>query len=199
MSFNSIILFIHVTGAIGYFVSIGTLLFALVGLRRAQYIEQVRALIHLTDLSGPFGGVSALFLLATGFYMALTSWSLQTSWILVALISLLLMVPASAAVIAPRRGALDRLVREAPDGALSEALLEHTHDPILLSTPPTVTALLLGMVFLMTTKPDLTTSIIVMVVALVLGLASGVLVSRSRPTQEQKTAAHKGRPSESVG
>src|SRR5947207_10343983 len=134
MSIYSIILFVHVIGAIGYFLGIGTQLFVLVGLRRAQRVEQVRALIQLNDLSGPVSGISVLLLLAAGLYLAITAWSLLTSWILVALISLILMVPTTAALIAPRRRALiDQLAREAPEGAISLALTQRIHDPVLLA------------------------------------------------------------------
>ena len=52
----------------------------------------------------------------------------------------------------------------------------------------TVTILLLGIVFLMTNKPSLIGSLIVMAVALVLGLASGVLVSLTTHTPGQGMA-----------
>src|SRR5437016_6601312 len=153
MSIYSIILFVHVIGAIGYFLGIGTQLFVLVGLRRAQRVEQVRALIQLNDLSGPVSGISVLLLLAAGLYLAITAWSLLTSWILVALISLILMVPTSAALIAPRRSAIvKQLAREAPGGELSEALERDIDDPVLATVCTTVLTLLLGLVFLMTTK-----------------------------------------------
>jgi hypothetical protein len=93
MSIYNIVLVVHVIGAIGYFLSIGSWLFILVGLRRAQHVEQVRALIHLNDLSGPFGAGSAVVLLIAGLYLALTAWSPLIGWILVALISLILIVP----------------------------------------------------------------------------------------------------------
>src|SRR5215475_2814327 len=186
MSIYTIVLFVHVVGAIGYFLSIGTQLFILVGLRRAQHVEQVRALIHLNDLSGPFGAGSAVVLLASGLYLALSAWSLLTGWILVALISLILIVPTTAVLIAPRRSAIvKQLERSAPDGALSLALSQRLHDPVLLATLLTVVALLLGIVFLMTTKPALGGSLIVMAVALVLGLLSSLLVSQMRRAPRQ--------------
>ncbi len=146
MNIYTIVLFVHVIGAIGYFLGIGLWLFVLVGLRRTQRVEQVRALIHLNDLSGPFSGISALLLLGAGLYLALTAWSLLTSWILVALISLLLMVPTSATLIAPRRSALvKQLAREAPGGELSRALEQHIDDPVLATVCTTVLTLLLGL------------------------------------------------------
>jgi hypothetical protein len=190
---------LHVVGAIGYFLGIGTWLFVLVGLRRAQRVEQVRAFIHLIGLSGPLSGIGALFILATGLYMVLTAWSLSTGWILVALISLILMASSGAALIEPRRRAIDRLAREAPDGPLPQPLELRTHDPVLLTALQTIGALLLGMVFLMTTKPDLVGSLIVVGVALLLGLASGVLVSRTRRTPGQGMVAKPERDKKLIG
>ncbi len=185
MSIYTVILFLHVVGAIGYFLGIGLWLFILLGLRRTQRVEQVRSLIHLTDLSAPFSGASAVLLRGTGLYLALSTWSLLTSWILVALISLLLMVPTSAALIAPRRSAIvKQLAREAPEGELSRTLERHLDDPVLATVFTTVVILLLGLVFLMTTKPNLAGSLIVMVVALLLGLAAGAPVSRMRRAPE---------------
>jgi Predicted integral membrane protein (DUF2269) len=199
MNTYNIVLFFHVSGAIGYFVGIGTWLFILVGPRRAQRVEQVRALINLIGLTGPFTGISVLLLLASGFYMALTAWNLQTSWILIALISLVLMASLGAALIEPRRRAIDRLAREAPDGPLPESLERRTHDPILLTALETVAALLLGMVFLMITKPELIGSLIVMIVALVLGMASCMLVSVTTRTWWQRETAHTNSERERVG
>src|SRR5205807_8755916 len=116
MSIYTIALFLHVSGAIGYFVSIGTWLFGLVGLRRAQRVEQVRSLVHLVGLTGPVFGISVLLILAPGLYMAITAWSLQTGWIAVGLVSLVLMAPLGTALIEPRRRAIQRLARDAPDG-----------------------------------------------------------------------------------
>jgi hypothetical protein len=200
MSIYTIVLFLHIVGAIGYFLGIGMWLFILLGLRRAQRVEQVRALIHLNDLSGPFSGISALLLLAAGLYLALTAWSLLTGWILVALISLLLMVPTSAALIAPRRSAIvKQMAREAPGGEISEALERHIDDPVLATVCTTVLTLLLGLVFLMTTKPNLVGSLIVIVVALLLGLAAGARVSRLKRSPRKRTVAESERRREPVG
>ncbi len=200
MSIYNLVLFVHVIGAIGYCLGIGMWLFVLAGLRRAQRVEQVRSLIRLNDLSGPFSGISALLLLGAGLYLALAAWSLLTSWILVALISLLLMVPTSAALIAPRRSAIvKQLAREAPGGELSRALERHIDDPVLATVCTTVAALLLGLIFLMTTKPDLVGSLIVMVVALLLGLATGVLVSRMRRAPEPGMGDQKAQGQEAIG
>jgi uncharacterized membrane protein len=183
MNAYTLVLFAHVVSAIGYCIGIATLLLVLVGLRRARRVEQVRALMQLNDVSAPVGGMSAL-LLAAGLYLALTEWSLLTSWILVALISVIVMVPTSAVLIAPRRRALaEQLARETSEGGISAALTRRIHDPVLFAVVQTVAALLLGLIFLMTTKPDLVGSVVVMVVALALSLASSALTMRAGQIQ----------------
>jgi hypothetical protein len=124
--------------------------------------------------------------------LAFTAWGLQTGWIDVALISLILMAPLGTALVEPRRRAIDRMAREAPDGPLPESLEQRTHDPLLGTTLQTLATLLLGIVFLMTTKPSLPVSLIVIAVALALGLASGLLVSRAARTQVQRADARAG-------
>jgi len=155
MSIYNIFLFLHVSGAIGYFVGMGTWLFGFAAMRRAQRVEQVRALTNLTGRLGPLFGISVLLILVTGLYMAITAWGFQTGWIPVALVSLILIAPLGTAIIEPRRRTIARLAQEAPDGPLPQELEQRIHDPILGTALQTVTILLLGIVFLMTTKPEL--------------------------------------------
>jgi hypothetical protein len=188
MSIYNIALFLHVSGAIGYFVGMGTWLFGFAALRRAQRVEQVRALTNLAGRLGPLFGISVLLLLATGLYMTITAWGFQTGWIPVALVSLILIAPLGTAFIEPRRRAIARLAQEAPDGPLPQELEQRIHDPILGTALQTVTSLLLGIVFLMTNKPELIGSLIVIAVALALGLASGLLFSRATRTRQLEAA-----------
>lgn len=188
MTIYTIALFLHVSGAIGYFIGMGIWLFGLSALRRTQRVEQVRALIRLVERSGPLFGISVLFILATGLYMTITAWGFQTGWIDVALISLILIAPLGTVFIEPRRRTIDRLAKEAPDGSLPRSLEQSTRDPVLLTAVETVSTLLLGIVFLMTNKPSLIGSLIVMAIALALGLALGALTSRAARTREQEAA-----------
>ncbi|MBV9689212.1 MAG: DUF2269 family protein [Ktedonobacteraceae bacterium] len=198
MSIYNIALFLHVSGAIGYFAGMGTWLFGFAAMRRAQRVEQVRSLTNLTGQLGPLFGISVLLILVTGLYMAVTAWRFQTGWIPVALVSLVLIAPLSTAFIEPRRRAIARLAQEASDGPLPQALQQRIHDPVLGTALQTVTILLLGIVFLMTNKPALVSSLIVMAVALLLGLASGLLVSRSGHNRGQSVAASADRMREPV-
>ncbi len=190
MSLYTIALFVHVSGAIGFLLGIGTWVLGLVALRRAQRGEQVRALAALVALSDPVAVISILLLLAAGLYMALAVWGLQTGWIDVVLGSFVLMAPMSAVVIEKRIHTITTIAREAPDGPLPEALDARIHDPVLGIALFTLAALLLGIVFLMTTKPSLAGSILVMVVALVLGLASSLFFFRVARPRTQGVVTH---------
>lgn len=175
MNLYPIALFFHICGDVGIFIGLGVQLLSLTALRRAQSVEQVRAIAWLIPLSDLMGIISALLTTVTGLYMALTVWGWQTGWIAVALASLILFLPLLiGGVIEPRTCAIVAIAREAPNGLLPEALDQRIHDPVLGAALQTMAALLFGLIFLMTIKPSLVNSILVMAVALALGLASGL-------------------------
>jgi hypothetical protein len=180
MNLYSLMLFVHVSGDIGIFIGIGIQMLSLIALRRATRVEQVRAIAGLITLSDPISVISALVTIAAGLYMALTVWSLQTGWIAVALGSLVVFLPLLiAGVIEPRMRAIVTMAKEAPDGPLPATLDARIHDPLLGTALQTVAAVVLAIVFLMTTKPELASSVVAMVVALALGLASGLPLWRA--------------------
>jgi hypothetical protein len=187
MSLYALALFLHVSGAIGTFVSLGIWLFGLAALRRASRVEQVRAIVWLIVIASPLTVLSVLLLGLSGFAMALSTWGIWTPWIAVSLVSVVLIAPIRAFVLDPRMHALLAASRETPAGPLPGALLLRTHDPVLVRATPTLTTILLGIVFLMTTKPQLVTSILVMVLSVVVGLLLSLLV-RS-PTHRQPNSA----------
>jgi len=178
MTVYTIVKFLHVVGAIGYFVAVGTTLFGLAALQRARRVEHVRVLAEVVARVAPLFNLSILLLLLAGLYMTITVWGFETGWIDVALVSLLVLVPIAAVTIQSRLRVIAQLAHAEPDGPLSAELLARTHDPAIFTTPRTVTALLVGIVFLMTNKPELPVALLVMALALVLGLAWGILAAR---------------------
>jgi uncharacterized membrane protein len=184
MNLYTLALFLHVSGAIGAFGSLLIWLFSLSALRRAQRVEQVRALAWLIIIASPLMVLSVLLLGVSGFEMALSTWGLSTPWIAVSLVSVVLLGPIGAFVLDPRMRTILGSAQEVPDGPLPNALILRTHDPILMTSTSTLATLLLGIVFLMTTKPSLVTSILVMGVALFFGLLVSLpfWTARRRPT-----------------
>jgi hypothetical protein len=180
MTLYSLALFIHVTADIGIFVALGVQLLCLAALRRSNSVEQARGLVQLIHVSDPLSIISALLTIAAGLYMALTVWGWRTGWILAALGSIILLLPPLiAGIIEPRMRAIAALMKAAAPGPLPAPLRARLHDPVLGTALHTAAAVVLGIVFLMTTKPSLAGSGIAMAVFVVLGLASGLPLWRA--------------------
>lgn len=193
MNIYTLMLFVHIVGAIGTFIGVGVWLFAALALRRAQQVGQIRVLTSLIQPSGVLAIVSILFLGVAGFYMAIAVWGEKATWIIVATISFVLLAPFGTFVIDPRLRALAKAAAAAPDGPLPDALAVRTHDPLAGIGLSVYICVLLGIVFLMTNKPPLAASVLAMIVATVLGLASGALLWWATRTRSREVATPVGR------
>jgi hypothetical protein len=182
MNLYNLGLFFHVICAIGYSGGVLVTILGLVALRRASRVEQVRTIVGLIGLSDPVAIVSALLILGAGVYMTFTAWGWQQGWINTALGTVILIAALGATVIESRRKVIAKLAKEAPDGPLPDSLHERIHDPVLGTALYTLTALLLGIIFLMTYKPVPEQSILVIVICGITGLLSSLPLWRgARP------------------
>jgi hypothetical protein len=188
MSGYSILLFVHVSGAILIFTGIATLIFGLAAIRLAPTVEQVRAVARPMLVGRKIGleHISVIDVLtmigivltaATGLYMA-TNWGFGRGWVVAAIASFALMAPVGPLVVNPRLQAIGKSAEAASPGPLDESLLKRTHDPLLAGALLSLTTWLVGIVFLMTTKPSLAAAVVAMLVALGLGLAASVTIWR---------------------
>ena len=188
MNGYAILLFLHVSGAIVIFTGIATLIFGVAAMRLASSVDQVRAIarpmlvgrkIGLEHISviDVFTMVGIVLTAATGLYLA-TNWGFGRGWVVAAIASFALMAPVGPLVINPRLQAIGTGAYAATPGPLDASLRARTHDPLLAAALLSLTAWLLGIVFLMTTKPSLPDAVIAMVIALALGLAASLSVWR---------------------
>ena len=182
MSLYTLLLFVHVCGAICLFIGMGIWVFGITAIGRAARVEQVRTLAGLMLMARLAVPAGAFVVIAAGLAMARIAWGLQTGWIAVALASLVIIGPVGTWVIDPKVSGIAALAQSLPDGPLPAPLAEHTHDRILQLALYTMIAMLFGIVFLMTTKPALTNAVGAMLISALLGLASVVLLVRARPT-----------------
>jgi len=111
MNLYTLVLFVHICGVIGTFIAVGSWLFGMYALRRAQRIEQVRVICDMLHLADGVMVGSILLLLAAGLYMAITAWGLATGWIAVGLASFVLVAPVGPLMVEPRLKAIAALVR----------------------------------------------------------------------------------------
>ncbi|HEX3270303.1 MAG TPA: hypothetical protein VHR15_06615 [Ktedonobacterales bacterium] len=168
-------LFLHILGAISFFIAIAILYTSVLGVRRAQTVQQIKlwtgAVAPVIRLVFP---IAALVILIAGFYMAAVSW--RAAWVGIALIAFLLLTIVSALLQGRRITLLGRQVADQPDNTpVTGALWTQAHDPVTWIGVNTAAAFATGIVYLMTLKPDALGSVIALLIALVVGLAFGFL------------------------
>jgi hypothetical protein len=177
MTLYSIALFLHVLGALGFFAALALEWTSLGALRRAETVEQARPWIALFRALGRMYPASMVTILLAGAYMTATVWGL-VAWIAVALGAMVLVWVFGAALSGPRLGAAARAVA-AEQGSLSAAAREALRDPLLLASIRLRGAIGLGIIFLMTVKPELIGSLLAIGVCALLGLVPALLARRA--------------------
>jgi hypothetical protein len=184
MRLYTILLFVHVSGAVCLFIGFGIWLFGSTSIARAVQVEQIRAIADLMLMVRLVVPISALLVIAAGVAMTWIAWGFQTGWIMVALGSLAIIGPIGTWVVDPRVRAIANLAHALPDGSLPPILSGRAHDSVLRMAIHMLIAMLFGILFLMTTKPSLVGGLGVMVVSALVGLVSGVpfLLARQMPT-----------------
>lgn len=193
MNLYMLALFAHVVGVIGIFAGLGVWIFGIWALRQAERVELVRLLTTLIAASSKLVVGGILVLGIAGLYMAITVWGGQATWIIVATITFLLLIPVGLLIIDPRVRAITTAARDLPDGPLPNALAARTHDPLLAAGLNVYIAILLGIVFIMTNKPATNVAILAAVVALALGLLVSLPLwgprARRSPTHNSAASA----------
>ena len=183
MSYYAIALFLHIVGALGLFAALGLEWVSLLHLRRATTAEQVRQWRRISNGSARLGMPSMLLLLICGIYMMVTVWG-AVAWIIVSLGGIVLMAIPALAVSGRRITVIGEVVA-AEQGRISPALQQLLHHPLLWIAIQTRVAIALGIVFLMTVKPELSGSLLAISLATVLGLATALpILARERVQQE---------------
>jgi hypothetical protein len=174
----AVIRFLHVLADIGLFFGNGLQLLGVVLLRRAITVDQARSINHVVERVQGFTIVSVLMTLATGVYMTIAVWGFSTGWIQAALgVIFLIIMPMIAFVVEPRMKRISQLLDDA-DGALPETVVKRIYDPILSAGTGAILSALISIIFLMTTKPSLFTSVITSAIIILLGLLAGFLAPR---------------------
>jgi hypothetical protein len=158
-------LFLHIVGALGLFVALALEWTSLLLLRRATTTEQARERMRLASGVSAVSGASLATLLVSGLYLTATVWG-GVAWIAVALGAMVLMAVLGAALSRPRLVTIGR--------AVETGSLAPVPDPLLWVSIQTRVAVALGIVFLMTFKPDLNGSLLAIAVAAVLGLIAAL-------------------------
>jgi hypothetical protein len=171
MDVYGIVHYLHVVGAIGLGAIMALEWFVVVRLRSATTVEQARDWLSFTALQQWAGPASLGLLLLAGLYMAATRWG-GPPWIVVALVALLLILPLGAMNGVPLRNLQKSLADQV--GGLTLEVQQRLGHPRLRLSLHLRALMVLGVVLLMVLKPDMSASIAIMVVAVLLAVVASL-------------------------
>jgi hypothetical protein len=184
MTLYAIAVFVHVTSAMGIFVAMGIEWVIVAHVVRVESAEEAQEWLGLLEVIRRLSPVSMATLLISGVYMMAVTWG-GAGWIIVGFVALLLLPPLGMINLLR----LPTIARDLAGqrGPLSPELRQRLHDPLFVASIQIRTAIALGIVYLMTTRPDAAGSVVAIGMAIVVGVAfsfpalSRVRVNRSRP------------------
>jgi hypothetical protein len=176
MTLYNVALFLHILGAVAIGAADVLLLAGLLRARGAHTVAELRLWSGLAEGSGRMIAPAVVVLLVPAMYMVVTAWGWTTAWIDVALGALLILPLLGRIVLSPRLNALHTGALQAPDGPVPAALRRRRTDPAMWAAVWISTAVYVGIIFLMTNKPDLGVSLATMAVALIVGAALPLVV-----------------------
>jgi hypothetical protein len=182
MPYYKIALFLHILGALGFFIAIGVFYVAVLGVRRAQTVGSIKlwtgAAAGVSRILFP---ISFLVVVIAGIYMVVTVWGEKAPWAGVALIAFLILGVGATFIQGRRMAALGQSAAGQPDNApVTDALQAQAHDAVTWVSVNASAAFAIGIVYLMTLKPDAIGSVIALLISLVVGLVFGFL-TQGRP------------------
>jgi len=181
MNIYSVALFLHIVGAVGFFVALGLEWTGLSQIRSAMTLEQARAGMAILRNVRKVGFVSMLTTVITGIYMMVTVWG-GVAWLFVTLGSLVVVIALAQTITAPKMAAVGQSLTT-EGGAFLETFHSLVYHPLLSISIQTRVAISLGIILLKIAKPALGLSLLAIGVAVVLGLASTLYMPRRERLQ----------------
>jgi hypothetical protein len=175
MTLYTVVLFVHVVSALGVFAALSLEAVGLVHLRRATTANEARLWIEFAPGLPALAIGALVLLLLSGIFMTaqMAGWAL--AWPRVAMGALILIGPLGAITGRRMRAIRGACAANHPNEA---DLLGKLRDPFLKHSMNIRIALVLGIVLLMTAKPELRESLGVVVSAILLGFVSTVFRRR---------------------
>ncbi len=175
MTLYAFALFVHILGSLLLTTAFTAEGIGLFQLRRAITDSAVRQWEGILGLARVFGPASVVTILASGLYMMISSWG-WVPWLAVGLLAWVLI-----AVLGAVNGIrLSLTIRQLPTGAAPGTSLQSRGFVISWLTRLSIAV---GIVFLMTNKPDLLAALLCIVVTAAIGVAAAVALTRGGRTR----------------
>jgi hypothetical protein len=129
-------------------------------MRRASTSDQAREWLKMYASLRRLYPLAWLLILIPGFYMTATTWG-GVAWISIALGAVILLVVLGVTLGGRQMAPIGQAL-SAESGSLSASLRQRISNPLVWASLRIRTAIALGIVFLMTVKPDLYGSLVAM-------------------------------------
>ena len=183
MNIYVIALFLHIVGALGFFSAFALEWTSLRQIQHAVLVDQARNWMRILAGTRKLVEISSLTILISGIYLAVTAWR-HVAWTGVALVSIVLLILLAAILTRPRTAALEKALAKEKE-MLSQNFRELANHRQLALSLKTRMTIALGIVFLMTVKPELEGSLLTMAIAVVMGLAWSIYMPVRKQSQEE--------------
>src|SRR3989442_107606 len=177
MNIYSIVLYLHILGALLLFVAMGIEFLTVSRLRSAGTAEQARDWLGVLGSLRVIGPVALVTILIPGLYMAATSAGWE-GWNILALVAMVVIAALGAASNAARMPAIGRSIGPLR-GPLPPEARAGLRDRIVWSSILTRIGIGLRIVLLMTAKPDLVGSAVALVAFALAGAAGRIRTPRA--------------------
>jgi hypothetical protein len=180
----SIVLFVHVLAALILASSMSIEILGLSRMRRANAVSETQTWVDLAPSLAAMGGICALVLLLSGGFLTskMTGWGF--GWPTVALGAMFLIAPFAS--ITSKR--MRRLRQELLNPANATAALDRVNNPFLKVSLCVRSWIFVGIIALMTTKPDLSISLLIMAISAAVGVLTGLVGNRRQGRSLKMTA-----------
>jgi hypothetical protein len=177
MQAYDVALFVHLMGLIAVFGGFVIYHRAGVRLRAARGVDQATAWLSLLDSAGPMFPGGLIMLLASGLFMTFTRWRTMQPWIVAGMIGLIMVWILGATIVDRHRRTMRRaLVDQA--GPLPPNVLQVIHNPLPWTMVAVLNGLSIGIVFVMSTKPQWLVATIALAAPTLAGALIGGRVAR---------------------
>ena len=164
--FYRIALFLHVTGALLLFAAMAIEWLFVINIRKATAIENIKKSFFNYAKLKAIGSIAIFLILIPGIYMTALVWK-NASWILIAFIGMILLAVIGGALTGRKMKGIKKVVSN--ENNISAELRSLINDNSLILSLKIRTAVLMGIIYLMTVKPDLTGSILTIIISVILG------------------------------
>ena len=169
MTVFSVVLFLHLLGAVSLFIAYGIEWTASSLFRNASSPEQVRSWLRVFKVSPPLSGIGLGVVLLSGGYLASLSGAMKQGWIPATLIAIFIALVLGFALILPRMKRI-RVALPSGNDPVSAQLRERLSDPVLLTAIRVRVMVVTGIVFLMAAKISFVLSLVAITIAVILGV-----------------------------